>query len=161
MQSSCSSVQIQADKSGYWMPSAYYKRRDGSFQLLRSSYMVYYLHRGTKQKAFPAGFRMIAGSNSKSSSTPGNPADEAINFHCLDTNEETLDFPNRACPAGVRWVLVTDLFVYQITRLLESKCCFPRVGMETTLRAITYRITLLIPSMGKKETHVPLLILSG
>ncbi|PVG04652.1 hypothetical protein CPB86DRAFT_831140 [Serendipita vermifera] len=102
MQSPCSSVQIQADKSGYWMQSAYYRRRDGTFQLLRSSYMVYYLHRGSRQTAFPAGFRMIAGSNSKSSSTSGNPADEAINFHCLDTNVETLDFPNQYCPAGVR-----------------------------------------------------------
>ncbi|CAG8564533.1 12075_t:CDS:2 [Acaulospora colombiana] len=133
MQSSCSSVQIQADKSGYWMPSVYYRRRDGTFQLLRSSYMVYYLHRGSRQTAFPAGFRMIAGSNSKSSSTPGNPADEAINFHCLDTNAETLDFPNQYCPAGVRLVLAD----------LKDHVAYPVDGKEGNTCPSTHPVRLI------------------
>lgn len=100
--SSCSSVEIQADKSGYWAPAVYYKGRDGSFKLLQSSYVVYYLHRGSNQVPFPEKFRMIAGSAVKNTSTPGNQADEAINFHCLGPDTETLQFPDQYCPGGVR-----------------------------------------------------------
>ncbi|CCA66766.1 related to glyoxal oxidase precursor [Serendipita indica DSM 11827] len=100
--SSCTSSSISVDHSGYWMPSVYYKNRNGSFRLLKSSYIIYYLHRGTNIKAFPAGFRMIAGTATKDSYTQGNAADEAVNFHCLGPNTETPFFPDQACPQGVR-----------------------------------------------------------
>ncbi|KAG8786722.1 hypothetical protein FRB91_001387 [Serendipita sp. 411] len=96
-QSACTSVEINIDKSGYWSPAVYYKRRDGTFQLLKSSYTVYYLHRGSNQQAFPAGFRMIAGSAVKNTLDPNGAADQAINFHCLGPNTETLQFPDQAC----------------------------------------------------------------
>lgn len=103
MNSQCSSIDVQSDKSNYWAPSVFYKRRDGTFQLLPSSYLVYYLHRGTNQKTFPAGFQMIAGSATKNTLTPGKAEDEAINFHCLGAgDDETLEFPHKFCPGGVR-----------------------------------------------------------
>lgn len=101
--SSCSSIEIQSDLSGYWAPAVYYKGRDGSFTLLSSSYVVYYLHRGSNQVAFPEGFRMIAGSAVKNTLNPDSIPDQAINFHCLGTDlDETLEFPNQHCPGGVR-----------------------------------------------------------
>jgi Domain of unknown function (DUF1996) len=100
--SSCSSVEISEDKSAYWAPSVYYMGRDGSFKLLRSSYVVYYLHRGSNQKAFPKGFQMIAGSASKNTLDPNDPASQAMNFHCLGPDTETLQFPDQYCPQGVR-----------------------------------------------------------
>ncbi|KAG8809047.1 hypothetical protein FRC17_003637 [Serendipita sp. 399] len=96
-QSTCTSVEINIDKSGYWSPAVYYRNRDGTFQLLKSSYTVYYLHRGSNQRAFPAGFRMIAGSAVKNTLNQNNAADQAINFHCLGPNTETLQFPDQPC----------------------------------------------------------------
>ncbi|KIM21268.1 hypothetical protein M408DRAFT_333579 [Serendipita vermifera MAFF 305830] len=101
--SSCSSVEIPEDKSGYWSPAVYYHVRDGSYKLLKSSYMVYYLHRGSNIKAFPKGFRMIAGSAVKNTVDPNDPASAAINYHCLGGGDgETLQFPEQYCPQGVR-----------------------------------------------------------
>lgn len=86
------------------MPAVYHKNSDGSFRLLKSAYIIYYLHRGTNLKAFPAGFRMIAGNAMRDSYAQGNAADEAISFHCLGPNTETPFFPDQPCPQGVRYV---------------------------------------------------------
>ena len=108
-QSPCSSVEVQDDKSNYWAPALYYKHKDtGLFELVPSDWAVYYLHRGSETKVaqFPAGFRMIAGSPSRSAMSSTDTADRAFNYHCLSFNEapiaETFTLPNRNCPNGVR-----------------------------------------------------------
>ena len=60
---------------------------------------------GEKLKAFPPGFRMVAGDPMKRSY--GNDKESAaINYACLDysgpANSETNDFPKGKCPSGIR-----------------------------------------------------------
>jgi hypothetical protein len=53
-------------------------------------------------KAFPEGFRMLAGDSSKRNYTGDFPAN-AISFSCLGSNEaETNGLPNYNCPSGLR-----------------------------------------------------------
>jgi hypothetical protein len=63
--SSCTSCEVQADKSGYWTPQLYYQHSNGSFEEVPNSGMVvYYLGRGdnrTNIQPFPPGFRMLSG----------------------------------------------------------------------------------------------------
>jgi len=48
--SSCTSCEIQADKSGYWTPQLYYEHADGSFEEVPNDGMVvYYLGRGVNR----------------------------------------------------------------------------------------------------------------
>lgn len=60
---------------------------------------------GEKLKAFPEGFRMLAGDPMKRS-FGNDKASAAINYACLDYNgpatAETNEFPNRRCPSGLR-----------------------------------------------------------
>ena len=106
--STCSTVSVQDDKSNYWAPALYYKHRDtGKVELVPTDWAVYYLHRGTETNVqqFPKGFRMIAGSATRSAMS-SDPADQAFNYHCLSYNEapiaETYTLPKRRCPNGIR-----------------------------------------------------------
>ncbi|ELU38833.1 hypothetical protein AG1IA_07138 [Rhizoctonia solani AG-1 IA] len=64
-QSKCSSTMVQDDKSIYWTPLVYYNHGNGSYSPIVSSTRIYYFLKpgnGTQPvKAFPKGFRMLAG----------------------------------------------------------------------------------------------------
>ncbi|ETN40440.1 uncharacterized protein HMPREF1541_04717 [Cyphellophora europaea CBS 101466] len=105
--STCSSCTVIGDNSNYWIPALYYQAEDGSFESVDQvgGATVYYLQRGGRGeslKAFPAGFRMVAGNPFKRSG--GNDfASQAISYNCLGTsNPETPYFPNYNCPSGLR-----------------------------------------------------------
>lgn len=116
--SKCSSCPIKADLSNYWTPSLYFKAQNGSFISVPQAgdfngqtggMTVYYQQRpgpnNDKLKAFPKGFRMVAGDPFKRA--PGTDfASKAVSFACLDYNgpatAETNNFPNRNCPNGLR-----------------------------------------------------------
>ena len=67
---------------------------------------MWYYHRGTEpdKKQFPAGFRMVAGSDTRS--TMGStPADQAISYYCManvePSNPVTYELPMRQCDKGI------------------------------------------------------------
>ena len=108
-QSTCSSCTVIGDNSNYWVPTLWYQAEDGSFEEVDQlgGATIYYLQRGKqgeKLKAFPPGFRMIAGDPFKRQ--PGDDfASQAISYACLDYSggkPETGGFPNYNCPNGLR-----------------------------------------------------------
>lgn len=109
-QSTCSSCTVIGDNSNYWTPTMWYQAEDGSFEEVDQlgGATIYYLQRGKngeKLKAFPPGFRMIAGDPFKRQ--PGDDfASQAISYACLGNNggakPETPGFPNYNCPNGIR-----------------------------------------------------------
>ncbi|KAF2795994.1 WSC-domain-containing protein [Melanomma pulvis-pyrius CBS 109.77] len=112
--SKCSSCEIKEDMSNYWTPQLYVHAKNGSFfpvpvagdgQDTNGGMTVYYLQRGEKGeqlKAFPEGFRMLAGDPFKRNFTGGSDA-KAVNFACLGANQpETNNIPNYKCPGGLR-----------------------------------------------------------
>ncbi|KAF2667566.1 WSC-domain-containing protein [Microthyrium microscopicum] len=115
--SSCSSCPIKEDFSNYWTPKLYYQYQNGTFQSvptvgdsmadLNGGMTVYYLQRGPAAdsktlKAFPEGFRMLAGDSSKRSFS-NDFAGQAISYSCLGGNQpETNAMPNYNCPGGLR-----------------------------------------------------------
>lgn len=62
LDANCTTVQVGADKSNYWVPSLYWINKNGTYTLLPHSTKIYYMV-GNKQKvqAFPPGMRMITG----------------------------------------------------------------------------------------------------
>jgi hypothetical protein len=105
--STCSSCTVIGDNSNYWIPNLWYQGSDGKFTSVNQvgGATVYYLQRGgdgEKLKAFPPGFRMLAGDTAKR--TAGTDfASQAISYNCLGTsNPETNAFPNYNCPSGLR-----------------------------------------------------------
>jgi hypothetical protein len=108
--STCSSCTVIGDNSNYWTPTLWFQHQNGTFESVNQvgGMLVYYLQRGgngEKIKAFPPGFRMVAGNPFKRSG--GNDfASQAISYNCLDYNgpakPETPNFPNYNCPNGLR-----------------------------------------------------------
>ncbi len=108
--STCSSCTVIGDNSNYWTPTLWYQAEDGSFEEVdqMGGATIYYLQRGKngeKLKAFPPGFRMIAGDPFKRQPT-NDFAGQAISYACLNYNgggkPETPGFPNYNCPNGLR-----------------------------------------------------------
>lgn len=115
--SDCSSCPIKQDLSNYWTPKLYFQHQNGTFQDVHQSgdgtgiyggMTVYYLQRGgpdnDELKAFPEGFRMVAGNPYKRNHTD-DFASEAISFVCLDYSggSSTTDgLPDKKCPDGLR-----------------------------------------------------------
>ncbi|KAL1297177.1 hypothetical protein AAFC00_004750 [Neodothiora populina] len=115
--STCSSCPIKQDLSNYWTPALYYQYQNGSFENVPQvgdsvgSYggmTVYYLQRpgpnNDALKAFPEGFRMLAGDPFKRNRTDDFESD-AVSFVCLDyssTSPQTHGFPTGNCPDGIR-----------------------------------------------------------
>ena len=111
-QSNCSTLIVQEDKSNYWAPALYYKHKDtGKFELVPAAWAIYYLHGGTETNVqqFPKGFRMIAGSPTRSASG-STPADQAISFYCRGDDEASLPemhtLPQRHCTSGVQMQII-------------------------------------------------------
>jgi hypothetical protein len=110
-QSTCSTCTIKQDLSNYWVPTLYYKGRDGTFQSVKQSGMVvYYLQRADSKDpeyskgllGFPKGFRMLAG-DPYLRSYNDTPAQKAISYACIGSNtRETPYFPGIKCPGGLR-----------------------------------------------------------
>lgn len=108
-QATCTSCMAKQDSSNYWTPILYYKDQQGQFTKVDQNGMtVYYLQRGTdtNYKAFPEGFRMIAGNPFKRNFT-GDFAAQAVSFVCLDysgsgAGGEWNYLPTHACPDGIR-----------------------------------------------------------
>ncbi|EXJ57798.1 murein transglycosylase [Cladophialophora psammophila CBS 110553] len=108
--STCSSCTVIGDYSNYWIPALFFQHQNGTFESVDQvgGATVYYLQRagkGETLKAFPPGFRMIAGNPFKR--TGGDDfATQAISYNCLDYNgpakPETPNFPNYNCPNGLR-----------------------------------------------------------
>ncbi|KAK7966355.1 WSC domain-containing protein [Apiospora aurea] len=105
----CTSCAAKEDMSAYWTPSMYFMHEDGTFEAVDQvgGMLSYYLFRDPKNnvKAFPEGFKMIAGSNYKRNYPLGNPdqpdppqsnwaalgqtkqedlESRAVGFNCLD-----------------------------------------------------------------------------
>ncbi|KAI5212235.1 WSC-domain-containing protein [Aureobasidium subglaciale] len=115
--SDCSSCPIKQDLSNYWTPSLYYQHQNGSFENVHQSgdgtgiyggMTVYYLQRpgpnNDALKAFPEGFRMLAGNPFKRNHTD-DFASKAVSFVCLDYSggSSTTDgLPTKKCPDGLR-----------------------------------------------------------
>lgn len=118
-QSSCTSCEVQADKSGYWTPQLYYQHIDGTFEEVPNTGMtVYYLGRGDVPniKPFPPGFQMLSGnmfarSYDNATMTWGNstfpprPVADRVSFVCLNDGNTIPDANHMAvtdCPYGLR-----------------------------------------------------------
>ena len=109
--STCSTCTIKQDLSNYWVPTLYYKGRDGTFQSVKQSGMVvYYLQRADSKDpeysngllGFLKGFQMLAGDPFLRSYND-TPAQKAISYACIGSNSpETPYFPNIKCPGGLR-----------------------------------------------------------
>lgn len=94
--SDCTTCNIKQDLSNYWSPKLYYKAQDGSFLDVPiigdtdggnlGGMAIYYLTRSgpdnDKLRAFPPGFRMVAGDSSKRSETD-DFAGRAVTHKCV------------------------------------------------------------------------------
>ena len=105
-QSSCSSTIVQEDKSNYWAPTLFHRDQDtGKLTLVPSGWAIYYLQVGDDIRQFTKGFRMIAGSPTRSA-MGSTPADKAISFYCRGDDEASLpemhELPKRHCSKGVQ-----------------------------------------------------------
>ncbi|KAH7105021.1 WSC-domain-containing protein [Auriculariales sp. MPI-PUGE-AT-0066] len=111
--STCSTCMPVADKSAYWTPTLWYHAQNGSFHRVNQlgGATIYYLQRyeypGQKLKAFPPGFRLIAGDMSLRSFNNASLAQRAVTHHCLDYGNTGAEgewhyFPKHHCPNGVR-----------------------------------------------------------
>ena len=118
--STCSSCEITADKSGYWTPQLYYEYKNGSFgEVPNSGMVVYYLGRGVNQAnivPFPEGFRVLSGSMTERSydnntltwgnaTYPPRPISDRVSFNCIDQDGPYAEQPymwRTNCSDGLR-----------------------------------------------------------
>jgi len=112
--SDCTTCSLRkVDNSQYWHPDLYYQWPNGTFSLVPDGGLtVYYLSRaGTGNqsnpdfKAFPPGFRMVAGNPSRRNFS-GSIEDQAVSYACLaeTPNKESNLFPtdHLFCKNGLR-----------------------------------------------------------
>ncbi|KAI0687522.1 WSC-domain-containing protein [Earliella scabrosa] len=116
MKSNCTTIPIPRDKSNYWAPQMYHQdQKTGQLTPFPTSFNIYYLMRnGPKNapiKAFPPGFRMLAGDTNRRSFNASSHADQAITFVCQDFSgahdhdpdwAERPNFFDHSCPNGLR-----------------------------------------------------------
>ncbi|OAA58514.1 wsc domain containing protein [Niveomyces insectorum RCEF 264] len=95
LKSTCSTANLAADKSAYWMPSLYfYDAKNNSFESVPMFYMnVYYFFEATNDKieAFPVGLQMVSGNALKD--TP-----PATGNDVLDPSQGTIQPAQFTCP---------------------------------------------------------------
>ncbi|KAJ4412131.1 hypothetical protein N0V85_003713 [Neurospora sp. IMI 360204] len=83
MNGDCTSCAVTQDKSAYWTPSLYFQHANGSYELVQQvggmlAYYLLYTDNANPSggiKAFPPGFRMIAGDTNRRNYTVGNVQD--------------------------------------------------------------------------------------
>ncbi|TBU43439.1 WSC-domain-containing protein [Dichomitus squalens] len=116
VQSNCTTIPVQPDKSNYWAPQLYHQDQNTSlFTPIPTSFNIYYLMRpgpmNESIKAFPPGLRMVAGDPNRRSYNASDFAQQAISFVCLDFNadhsndpdwDERPNFFDHNCPDGMR-----------------------------------------------------------
>ncbi|KAF2721938.1 WSC-domain-containing protein [Polychaeton citri CBS 116435] len=118
--SSCSSCPLKDDLSAYWTPQLYFQDPKskvleivplaGSGPGVSGGMTVYYEQRGpnlTALRAFPEGFRMVAGNPFQRSwldvaAAPGNATSFACLNYDLPPTNGTHGLPNTDCPDGLR-----------------------------------------------------------
>ncbi|EJD53392.1 hypothetical protein AURDEDRAFT_54220 [Auricularia subglabra TFB-10046 SS5] len=109
----CSTCSIKENKSNYWTPTLYFQSpTNGTFkrinQRLNPRTTVYYIQIGSGIKAFPKGFRMLAGDPFLRSYNSSVDDSRSITFRCLQSNDasgtgqDTNGMPSVNCPGGVR-----------------------------------------------------------
>ncbi|KAF4624411.1 hypothetical protein G7Y89_g13760 [Cudoniella acicularis] len=106
--STCSSCAVVQDKSNYWVPTVYYRAKNGTFTSVGQTggALIYYLQRqdssAVNLMAFPEGFRMVAG-NPFLRSYNNTLEQQAINWACIGSpHADTNGFPDYNCPDGLR-----------------------------------------------------------
>lgn len=105
--SSCTTGDIEADKSIYWTPAVYWQAKNGSFIAAKHEYSrVYYEGRpvndNEKIYAFPPGFRMVAGNPFRRSEATTNEA-KAVTWACAGSNlKESQNIPAAQCSQRMR-----------------------------------------------------------
>ncbi|GAA5863910.1 hypothetical protein JCM3774_004415 [Rhodotorula dairenensis] len=108
--SKCTSCQVKQDLSNYWTPVLYFAHANGSFTLVdQGGLLIYYLPRRNKAdtgpvKAFPDGFRMLAG-NPYKRSFDGSAMAKAIGINCIGGQQKPTkrhEFPTENCPDAMR-----------------------------------------------------------
>ncbi|KAI1789216.1 WSC-domain-containing protein [Ganoderma leucocontextum] len=116
VQSNCTTIPVQPDKSNYWAPQLYHQDQETDmFTPIPTSFNIYYLMRpGPKNesiKAFPPGLRMVAGDTNRRSYNASDFAQQAVSFVCLDESgahandpdwAERPNFFDHNCPDGMR-----------------------------------------------------------
>ncbi|PIL30122.1 hypothetical protein GSI_07699 [Ganoderma sinense ZZ0214-1] len=116
VQSNCSTIPVQPDKSNYWAPQMYHQdQENGLFTPIPTYFNIYYLMRpGPKNesiKAFPPGLRMVAGDTNRRSYNSSDFTQQAVSFVCLGadaaqaTDPDWAERPNffdHNCPYGMR-----------------------------------------------------------
>jgi hypothetical protein len=110
--STCTTCTIKGDNSNYWVPKLYYQAQNGSFKDVPvKGGTVYYQQRAkfgnAKLRAFPPGFRMLAGSPGLRTLDPNSPAQKAVSHVCLNYKgkapvPEDRPLPPVPCPDGIR-----------------------------------------------------------
>ncbi|CAO1597851.1 hypothetical protein XANCAGTX0491_001643 [Xanthoria calcicola] len=109
--SSCTSVDLIADKSNYWMPSLYF-HKNGKFTLVpeRSpKHKIYYKYGdrgqpGADRSEFPKGFRMMAGNaNLRSDDGSLGSAGSQLQWYCHGPEVQSAGIPKgfTSCPHGL------------------------------------------------------------
>lgn len=101
----CTSCQVKQDKSNYWTPDLWARKKNGKFEPVKhGGATVYYLQRDGPNKdtlvPFPDDFRMLAG-NPLRRSFSGSAEDIAISWVCLNNGGTSYDIPNKRCAAWV------------------------------------------------------------
>ncbi|KAL2441141.1 hypothetical protein ABEF95_012761 [Exophiala dermatitidis] len=116
LSSTCSSCEVQKDKSAYWTPQLYFAHANGEFEEVPNYGMtVYYVGRGgntSNTVPFPKGFKMISGDTrqrSYDSSTltylDTRPVADRVSFRCInEANDipETHYISQTNCVNGLR-----------------------------------------------------------
>ncbi|KAI8974795.1 WSC-domain-containing protein [Trametes punicea] len=116
VQSNCTTIPVQPDKSNYWAPQLYHQdQQTGELTPIPTTFNIYYLVRNgpknEKVQAFPKGLRMLAGDTTRRTYNASSFADQAVSFVCLDYNNnhandpawaERPNFFEHNCPDGMR-----------------------------------------------------------
>ncbi|KAF2195177.1 WSC-domain-containing protein [Zopfia rhizophila CBS 207.26] len=109
--SKCSTCNIKQDLSNYWSPKLYFRAENGSFLSVpiigdndggdMGGMAIYYLTRSgpdnDKLRAFPPGFRMVAGDPTKRHETD-DFAGRAVTHKCVEgSDQDTKGLPTQKC----------------------------------------------------------------
>ncbi|EEU44838.1 uncharacterized protein NECHADRAFT_3481, partial [Fusarium vanettenii 77-13-4] len=93
----CTSCRVTQDKSSYWHPAMYFQDGEtGEFEIVPQvgGMLAYYLLYGDNVTAFPPGFRMLSGTNTRRTYTAGDPSKpdpEKSTWQALgETDQDTL-----------------------------------------------------------------------
>lgn len=172
--STCTTSPITADKSSYWAPGMYFMNKtttSTTFTRVSSGFNIYYLPRGDsgQVKAFPDGFKMVAGDPNRNTYNSSLFEDQAISWVCLDYNnpgvngQQTPGFPTANCPGLFIEHCSLELSLSSSSFQMEfvDRCSSHLVGTVSILILRITRTTLLTLFKTITAGTVLLLILSS